>query len=339
MKKKFRAASILCAAGVIALFGAQAEAATESQDATRPTKDERQAPSERLAPGEHLAPLADVKISYRVAGHGPVLVVPGYPWGFGTVQLRSPGGISPLERHFTLIYVDTPGVGDSTRPADPAKMGASALVDDFEQLREYLGLPTIYLFGHSAGGGIALGYAERYPERVKKLLLVDSTVLDIRPSPRTAEIVNERLKDPRYAAAAASWNGSHDGTRVYADTDDGATQALIDILNLYFYDPKKYRPVFEQTLGETKIVRWVQRSYDKAQQVTILPESKELSRITADTLVLEGRADFICPLDMAEVIAAGVPRSKLVIFERTGHMPWIEERPKFFKVVEKFLRE
>jgi hypothetical protein len=47
----------------------------------------------------------------------------------------------------------------------------------------------------------------------------------------------------------------------------------------------------------------------------------------------------VCPVEASEQIARGVNGSSLVIFEQSGHMPWIEERGRFFEVVRDFLRK
>jgi pimeloyl-ACP methyl ester carboxylesterase len=51
-----------------------------------------------------------------------------------------------------------------------------------------------------------------------------------------------------------------------------------------------------------------------------------------------GRHDFVCPVGMAKRVHKGVRGSQLVIFEQTGHIPWIEEPSKFFALVTQFLQ-
>jgi proline iminopeptidase len=62
--------------------------------------------------------------------------------------------------------------------ADSTQMSTAVMADDIDRLRSYLGLDSIYLMGHSHGGAIALDYAERYPQRVRKVVLIDAEVLD-----------------------------------------------------------------------------------------------------------------------------------------------------------------
>ena len=50
-----------------------------------------------------------------------------------------------------------------------------------------------------------------------------------------------------------------------------------------------------------------------------------LGEISAPTLILVGVDDFICPPSQAEIMHEGIPNSELVVFERSGHVPYIEE--------------
>jgi proline iminopeptidase len=63
-----------------------------------------------------------------------------------------------------------------------------------------------------------------------------------------------------------------------------------------------------------------------------------LSEITVPTLVLAGRDDWITPpREGAERIHAALPNSELVIFEDSGHFPFIEEQARFLTIVREFI--
>ena len=72
-----------------------------------------------------------------------------------------------------------------------------------------------------------------------------------------------------------------------------------------------------------------------------LPTFNVLSRlgeITVPTLVMAGRHDWIAPPTQgAERLHAGLPNSKLVIFENSGHFPFTEEHDKFVTTVRDWL--
>ena len=281
-----------------------------------------------LAPGEHYASILDVNIWYKVAGHGPLLIVMSPQWGIGSTYLQN--GIFPLEQYFTVVYVDARGNEKSSRPADATRMSTSDMADDLERLRVYWDLQSLNLLGHSGGGGIILGYAERYPEHANKLVLIDSDVTDIYPSPASKKFEDVRRHDPRYAQAMAHLKDP-------TPTDDIFQKNLSETLAWYLNDPEKYVPFLKETLAGTNLSLWAHDNWWKSEQLHPVPQSVNLHLVQAKTLILVGREDPECPVVMSETIHSGILGSKLIVFERTGHFPWIESREKFFSVVSQFL--
>jgi pimeloyl-ACP methyl ester carboxylesterase len=55
------------------------------------------------------------------------------------------------------------------------------------------------------------------------------------------------------------------------------------------------------------------------------------------TLILCGRHDPQYPLSCSEELAAGIRAARLVVFERTGHYPFLEEPEAFWQSVDEFL--
>jgi pimeloyl-ACP methyl ester carboxylesterase len=64
----------------------------------------------------------------------------------------------------------------------------------------------------------------------------------------------------------------------------------------------------------------------------------KLDTIRVPTLVLVGRHDFICSPMQARIIHDGIRGSRLAVFEKSGHFPWIEEPELFFSTVTNFLK-
>lgn len=65
----------------------------------------------------------------------------------------------------------------------------------------------------------------------------------------------------------------------------------------------------------------------------------QLPGVRCPTLVTVGRTDWITPVSSAETIASLIPGAQLVIFERSGHSPQIEEAAKFQSVLREFLSQ
>jgi pimeloyl-ACP methyl ester carboxylesterase len=82
--------------------------------------------------------------------------------------------IDALAEHFDVISLDVKGYGYSDKPADGrySREDIRQFVLDF---METLKVDRAILVGHSWGGGIAVNLALHHPERVEKLILIDST--------------------------------------------------------------------------------------------------------------------------------------------------------------------
>jgi pimeloyl-ACP methyl ester carboxylesterase len=62
-----------------------------------------------------------------------------------------------------------------------------------------------------------------------------------------------------------------------------------------------------------------------------------LGDVTAPTLILAGMFDLQAPLQCSQELLRGLPDAKLLIFEHSGHFPFIEEPISFARAVELFL--
>lgn len=286
----------------------------------------------KLATGPHETKLADVSLHYVIAGNGPLVVVTSPGWGIGSLYLQR--GLAPLEKTFTLLFLDTRGSGGSSRPADTKQMSTALMADDIGRLQSYLGLDSINLMGHSHGGAIALDYAERYPRRVKKVVLIDAEVLDDRDDAATQRYLTLWHDDPRFKnAIQADPNDTAD------DTDEHFEDYLAHILPLYFSDPDRYLPVFEAQYAGTHLSSFANRAQEAADKLAPRYQSREYDTIRAKTLIISGTVDFACPVEVSERMRSGIVKSILSVYANVGHFPYIEEPERFFPEVSQFLAD
>ncbi|ASW76245.1 hypothetical protein IQ37_16790 [Chryseobacterium piperi] len=113
-----------------------------------------------------------VKIHYKVSGVGePCIYIPGGP-GQGYASFELLGG-NQLEKNIKMIYMDQRGSGKS---AQSDSYHLDKMVQDIEELRQYLKLEKVFLMAHSFGGIIAVNYAKKYPQHVKGIILANVTL-------------------------------------------------------------------------------------------------------------------------------------------------------------------
>lgn len=283
---------------------------------------------------DHTATINGINLHYRTIGDGPVLFLVPPGWGVASGYLQR--AFSSLAKHFRLVFIDTRGSGLSGRPADPAHMGTVDMADDLEALRLHLDLSKVNVLGHSNSGAIALSYAARYPDSVNKLVLIGSQVLGLSASADTQRILHDRATDPRFEEAVRVVSAFFTGQLNPASSDEGLESFIAQVLPLYLYNPEKSLSLAREHLCGP-ISSYAFTSQFAADRAIPTDQTKSLDAIKAKSLILVGRHDFICPVALSERLHEGIPESSLVIFEESGHFPWLEEPTAFFGELEYFL--
>jgi proline iminopeptidase len=284
----------------------------------------------RLCAGEHEVVISGLKFRYWVCGNGPLLVVQAPGWGIGAGYLRH--GLAPLEKEFTLLLYDPRGNGSSSRPANELQMSTSEMVDDLEHLRQYWGLESISLLGHSSGGATAIGYAERYPEHLNKLILVDSSLPGYDSSTIFKGFIEARMGDKRYQSSIEQLR------QPIPHTDEAFLEHLVSLLPFYFYNPTKNVPLLLKTMTDAPSA-WTFHASIKSDKWNPMEQLAAVSEVQASTLILVGAEDPFCPVAVSGRIHASIAGSKLIVLEETGHFPWIEQPHRFFACVRDHLFE
>lgn len=226
-----------------------------------------------------------------------------------------------------LVFVDHRGTGRSGRPPIET-CTIEQMADDLDALRRHLGLERVALLGHSFGGMLALTTAIRHPESIAKLLLVATTASYDFMGPAGATI--ERVGTPEQLARMPElFEGTIRDEAQFADW----WQVMLPV---YFreYDP---------AMGEATVKRgrWNPLVAAKmfSEDIPAYDVRPSLPRLRMPTLVTAGRHDWVLPPVESEAIAAGIPGSRLTVYERSGHFPFIEEHDPFIAEASAFLAE
>lgn len=112
----------------------------------------------------------NININYRLYGEGfPLVLI--HPFS-ASLEFWA-NLIQSLPPKYQVIAYDVRGHGLSSAPVGEENYTLDILVEDLHHLLEHLGVTQAYVGGLSLGGAIALGYAHRYPETVKALLIFD----------------------------------------------------------------------------------------------------------------------------------------------------------------------
>jgi proline iminopeptidase len=218
-------------------------------------------------------------------------------------------GLGPLSETIQLVFFDHRGQGRSAR-GDSARYVLDENVEDMEALRRHLGLGPIVSIGTSYGGIVAMAHAARHPDAVSHLILI-VTAAHAGFNDRAQEIVAARGTDAQQAAAADLWAGRLDTVEKLRHYYD----ALEPLYSLR-YDPEVARRGRERAILAPEAIM---RAFAPGGFLRSFDLRGELAAITAPTLILAGRHDWICPPEFSEEIHRLIKGSQLRIFENSSH--------------------
>lgn len=286
-----------------------------------------------LENGSFTAEIGGRTIHYAVhgpeGGQGPPLMLVPNSWGLSLEGLR--GLFGDLEAYVTVIYFDPRGMGSSGPAATDGDLSAAAVREDFDRLREHLGLDRVHALGWSNGATNLVWLAHEKPETLASAIFVHGTP---RFTPADMEALGAREPE-LFGSLAESLARLESGELGPEEAD-----ALLRQVWLHHWFPAMLaRP---ESTGERlqaafadAELSWRHAAYAQ-QEVPVLDQRELLGAIPVPSLVIAGAHDMLPP-ERVEELATGLPRSRFVLFDASGHFAPIEEPHRFVDLVTTFL--
>jgi pimeloyl-ACP methyl ester carboxylesterase len=266
-----------------------------------------------------------IQIAYSDRGEGePTLILIHGLGSYSPVWSRNMDELSCCAR---VIAIDLPGYGRSSKANYLYSMKFFARV--VERFIEKLELGRVVLVGHSMGGQIALTHALRYPGRAEALVLVAPAGLE------------------RFGAGEGAW------------LSEAMSKEFVELTppeNVHtnfqsnFYDmPKAAAFMARHRLQIINGPDFDGYAYAVSRSVRAMitePVADRLGDVRVPTLVLFGREDSLIPNPMlhggtpapiAREAVARMPRARLVVIPRAGHMVQFERPEAFDRAVLDFV--
>ncbi|MFE2041538.1 alpha/beta fold hydrolase [Streptomyces sp. NPDC059477] len=244
----------------------------------------------------------------RAGSPVPLVLIHGHPFD-RTMWSPQLAAFAPSRR---VIAPDLRGYG-----ASPVHLGGKTplplFAHDIEDLLDHLGVTECVLVGLSMGGQIALACYDRFGDRVRGLVLADTSA-----APDTAEGGNlrrrtaERLLD--------------EGMRGYAD----------EVLEKMVapYAPTHVKDHVHRMMTATPPEGAAAALLGRAERPDYRPL---LPRVTVPALVVVGADDAFTPVSDAQALHAGLPDATLHVIEGAAHMPNLERPEEFNRLLAAFL--
>lgn len=275
------------------------------------------------------------KIHYKYQGEGsPIFFLNGGP-GISSEQYEFI--FDKLDSIGMIILFDQRGTGQSTGFGNNGfELNIKRMVFDLEQLRLHLGLQKINLIGQSFGASYALAYAAKYPENVNKMVLISTGGIggkDIENFQdmyrgNTSDIASDQMeivqqildnyaKETNKAPKEVSYALRHPARRYIYSIQN--LPSAIDWLNRIQIESNAAREYIYFSLRKMNIER-------------------KLRKVESKTVIFHGMSDFI-NLSVPIKINKLLKNSELRIFEKCGHMIWLDKSEEIEEGIRDFFND
>ena len=261
----------------------------------------------------------------------PTFVILHCASGFDHGYLRV--SLDPMALLGQLVFIDLPGSGRSAN-TDVSAITFESMADDVAGMLDYLGLTKVFIVGHCAGGFVAQHFALRHPDRLKGLILINT-------SPAYTKVHDQVAPNPQLSDRAPE-EVVKLCLRVYAPgviSEETLTKSLVDEMlkevGPYFFAPH-YMGLYEKVFSYSGMnvamldhfVTEIYPTYDLRDQ---------LQNITAPTLIIAGSHDWLTPPSGARLTHSKISGSVYREFAESGHLTFAEKPITFFDTVKEFV--
>jgi pimeloyl-ACP methyl ester carboxylesterase len=264
------------------------------------------------------------EFSYLDSGKGPALL---FIHGLTGSQGNWAHLVDALNCDHRVLAPDLFGHGASAKVIGDYSLGAHAAT--LRDLLDLLGVDTVTLIGHSFGGGIAMQFTYLFPERVRRLVLVDSGGLgrDVSPLLRAATLPGAELVLP---VIASGWVRARvEGLgRILAKGGWRASTEMTEIWRGFtsLSDAETRRAFLATTRGVIDAGGQTVTAHDHLPTAIQIP-----------TLVIWGTKDRMIPAWHATSAQQAITGCRVELFVGAGHFPHLEEPERFTEVLGEFM--
>jgi pimeloyl-ACP methyl ester carboxylesterase len=256
------------------------------------------------------------ELYYEVYGDGePIIFLSGIM--MSTLSWLS--FIPVVSKKNRLVLLDFRDQGRSSKMKEQYDIDIH--VDDVLCLLDELAIPRIHLMGLSYGGQVALKFAVRHHDRLKTLMI-----------PNTTSFVPKHL-----SAIGEAWETA-------AELNDGGKFFQLAIPFIYsgtFYE--KYLDLLRERQGMFKATltkEWFEgfvRLSRSVRNYYVSPE--ELRKINIPTLLVGADKDIITPIEAMRIIHENIKGCEFVIIPEAGHGAFLEKMNEFLTIVMGFVNK
>lgn len=298
------------------------------------------ASNSKIKNGNYIENIDGLNITFTIKGKGPIMLV-GHP---NSGKIGYELTLKPLEQKFTMVYYNSRGTANSQIPAKIENYSPENSVKELELLRQKIGAKKIWLFGHSDQSAIALQYAVEYPKNVSGIILSGTSYVGTQNETYERRKIseNKRISESKwFAKVIKDWDYMIENK---TKTDKNGNDISDTPLKWWTYNEEsflKVKSIAEEIskVGRRKPIgnKYYQETLEERQKY--LDVQKKFKTLNTKILILNGKYDTNNPPEFANELHLKLKNSKLVIMNKSGHFPWIEQSEKTFEEINKWLSE
>lgn len=254
----------------------------------------------------------DLTVNAEQQGDGPDVVL---IHSLGADLHLWDGVVEAFAPDYRVLRYDVRGHGRTRSAYRPVTI--DLMRDDLRELLDARGIAQAHVIGLSMGGMIAQAFAAAWPERVDRLVLLDT------------------------AAARDPWMRDAWMQRAATARRDGMAPLVEPTVARWFPEAVRRDPRYEPSLARVRatIAAMDPEHYAAAgEALAALELGDRLGAIRAPTLVGVGSLDEALPPRFAEAIRDGIAGARLIVWDGVGHAPPLQIPEQFARDVLAFLR-
>ena len=233
--------------------------------------------------------------------------------------------LNPLSKFIFVVAPDMPGFGKADKP-DDFNYSIEGYKEHLNLLIEELGLKKVDLVIHDFGGAWGLAWAIENADKVNSITLVNIGL----------------MRDYRWHLFAKLWR-----IPLIGELAMMLPNRLVFKLGLKVGNPRGLPPSYINEIIENfdqKTKRAVLRLYrdtdvSKMNSTLVNKAVESLLPKNIPCLVVWGVADPYVPVKYAEAQKEFFPEAEVILFEDSGHWPFLDDSERFEKVLTDFLRK
>ncbi|MFI5697481.1 alpha/beta fold hydrolase [Kribbella sp. NPDC051586] len=227
-------------------------------------------------------------------------------------------GFEPLARDHHIVLFDFRGCGLSTRGLPDDELQPEYVVRDVHRLIERLELGQVDLLGFSTGGRAAMGFVDKHPEQVRRLVLASTSAY-------TSADNDVYLAD---------WDEYHRRQRIEDEAHGALRNSTIFVWDL------DLAPAYLELLNSlgTDQGDWsLERAIKGLTHPWFDGDAEQILRtLNKPILILHGEYDMGFPVQLAHRLHTAVP-SELIVIPNTAHMCHFEQPDTWADHIRQFL--